>query len=113
MAKQMLIDAYRGKMTPSPPWVPYSGVHSAFLIDQPAETFLQDPKIMAKGVVAAGRAEVLFAAALVNALHLHGNEEAELILTQDKGYRPDGQRHPHSWSIVDEEEMVGWLLGLF
>ena len=55
MAKQLLIDAYRGKMTPSPPWVPYSGVHSAFLIDQPAETFLQDPKLMAKGVVAAAR----------------------------------------------------------
>ena len=48
MAKQLLIDAYRGKMTPSPPWVPYSGVHSAFLIDQPAEKFLQDPEIMAR-----------------------------------------------------------------
>lgn len=53
------------------------------------------------------------AAALVNALRLYGNEEAELILTQDKGYRPDGQRHPHSWSIVDEEEMIGWFWGLF
>ena len=55
MAKQLLIDAYRGKMTPSPPWVPYSGVHSAFLINQPAETFLKDSKIMAEGVVAAAR----------------------------------------------------------
>lgn len=55
MAKQLLIDAYRGKMTPSVPWVPYSGVHSAFLINQPAETFLQDSKILAKGVVNAAR----------------------------------------------------------
>jgi uroporphyrinogen decarboxylase len=55
MAKQLLIDAYRGKMTPSPPWVPYSGVHSAFLIDQPADAFLQDSKILAKGVAEAAR----------------------------------------------------------
>jgi uroporphyrinogen decarboxylase len=55
MAKQMLIDAYRGKMTPSPPWVPYSGVHSAFLINEPADKFLQDPEILAKGVVEAAR----------------------------------------------------------
>ncbi|MBP1739755.1 MAG: hypothetical protein H6Q48_2048, partial [Deltaproteobacteria bacterium] len=32
MAKQKLIDAYRGKRTEDPPWVPYAGVHSAFLI---------------------------------------------------------------------------------
>ncbi len=55
MAKQLLIDAYQGKMTPSPPWVPYSGVHSAFLINQPADKFMQDPQIMAKGVVEAAK----------------------------------------------------------
>ena len=27
-------------------------------------------------------------------------------------YRPDGSRHPHSWSIVDNGELVEWLLGL-
>ena len=51
MAKQMLIDAYRGKMTPSPPWVPYAGVHCAFLINEPADTMLKDPELLAKGVV--------------------------------------------------------------
>ncbi|MCP4690238.1 MAG: hypothetical protein GY859_19450, partial [Desulfobacterales bacterium] len=51
MAKQMLIDAYRGKKTPKPPWVPYAGVHCAFMINEPADKFLQEPELLAKGVV--------------------------------------------------------------
>jgi uroporphyrinogen decarboxylase len=51
MAKQMLIDAYRGKRTPKAPWVPYAGVHCAFLINEPAEKMLKDPNLLAKGVV--------------------------------------------------------------
>jgi MtaA/CmuA family methyltransferase len=51
MAKQMLIDAYRGKRTHKAPWVPYAGVHCAFLINEPADKFLQDPELLAKGVV--------------------------------------------------------------
>ena len=51
MAKQMLIDAYRGKRTAKPPWVPYAGVHCAFLINEPADKMLQDPELLAKGVV--------------------------------------------------------------
>lgn len=52
------------------------------------------------------------AAAAVNQLKILGNINAELILTENKGYRPDGSRHPHSWSIVDNGELVEWLLGL-
>ena len=52
------------------------------------------------------------AAALVNTLQVQGHKEAELILTQDKGYRPNGQRHPHSWRIVDEEEMIDWFMAM-
>ena len=52
------------------------------------------------------------AAALINQLQIDGNTEAELILTENKGYRPDGSRHPHSWSIVDEREMLDWFLSL-
>jgi uroporphyrinogen decarboxylase len=55
MAKQMLIDAVRGKQTPIAPWAPYSGVHSAFLIGEPANKYLQDPKLLAKGVVNAAK----------------------------------------------------------
>jgi len=51
MAKQMLIDAYRGKKTPKPPWVPYAGVHCAFMINEPADKMLKDPELLAKGIV--------------------------------------------------------------
>ena len=51
-------------------------------------------------------------AALINDLKIRGNENAELIITQNKGYRPNGQRHPHSWNIVDEKELVDWFLKL-
>ncbi|MGD8648444.1 MAG: uroporphyrinogen decarboxylase family protein [Desulfobacterales bacterium] len=51
MAKQMLIDATRGKPTEMPPWLPYAGVHCAALIDQPADTFIKDAGLLANGVV--------------------------------------------------------------
>jgi hypothetical protein len=49
-------------------------------------------------------------ATLINLLRIGGNDRAELITTTGRGYRPDGRRHPHSWSIVDEPELVQWLL---
>lgn len=55
MAKQMLIDAYRGKKTAKAPWVPYAGVHCAFLINEPADKMLKDPALLAKGVVNAAK----------------------------------------------------------
>ena len=55
MAKQRLIDAYRGKKTDMPPWVPYAGVHCAFLINEPADNMLKDPELLAKGVVNAAQ----------------------------------------------------------
>jgi len=36
--------------------------------------------------------------------------DVELIETKDKGYRADGERHPHSWSIVDTENLIHWIL---
>lgn len=55
MAKQMLIDATRGKRTPMPPWVPYAGVNCAYLIGEKADRYLGDPQLLAKGVVEAAR----------------------------------------------------------
>lgn len=49
-------------------------------------------------------------AALINTLNIKGNSKAELILTENKGYLWNGTRHPHSWSIVDEPEMIQWFL---
>lgn len=51
MSKQRLIDANRGRRTDTAPWVPYAGVHCAFLIQEPADKYLQDPQLLSKGVV--------------------------------------------------------------
>lgn len=51
-------------------------------------------------------------AAMINLLRVAGNARAELIATTGKGFRRDGRRHPHSWSIVDEPELATWLLGV-
>ncbi|MDR6846295.1 alpha/beta hydrolase [Flavobacterium granuli] len=49
--------------------------------------------------------------AMINELNRLGNTKAELILTQNKGYRKlDNSRHPHSWSIVENNELIEWLL---
>lgn len=49
--------------------------------------------------------------AMINELNRLGNNRAELILTENKGYRkPNNKRHPHSWSIVDNSELIEWLL---
>jgi hypothetical protein len=52
----------------------------------------------------------LDAAGLILQLKLLGNRDAELITTQERGVRPNGERHPHSWSIVDEPELQAWIL---
>lgn len=51
MGKQDVIDAAKGRPTEKVPWVPYSGVHSAYLIGEPADKFLKDPELIAKGVI--------------------------------------------------------------
>lgn len=51
LGKQLLIDAYRGKKTPKAPWLPYAGVHCAYLIGEKADKYLQDPDLIAKGVL--------------------------------------------------------------
>jgi len=49
--------------------------------------------------------------AMINELNKLGNQNAELITTHSKGYRkPNNKRHPHSWSIVDNDELIKWLL---
>lgn len=47
----------------------------------------------------------------INSLRLLGNKNAELVLTTGKGYRKlTGKRNPHSWSIMDAEQTIKWLL---
>lgn len=52
----------------------------------------------------------LDASELINRLLLQGNENAEFITSKQPGYRSSGLRHPHSWSIVDEVELIQWSL---
>jgi len=34
----------------------------------------------------------------------------EYIPTNNKGYRANGERHPHSWAIIDKKELINWIL---
>lgn len=43
-------------------------------------------------------------------LQLQKFPKVELITSQNKGYRANGTRHPHSWSIVDRDELLKWML---
>ncbi|MEZ4911402.1 MAG: serine hydrolase domain-containing protein [Saprospiraceae bacterium] len=36
-------------------------------------------------------------------------DQFELIETKNKGYRANGERHPHSWSIVDVRNLIEWI----
>jgi poly(3-hydroxybutyrate) depolymerase len=48
-------------------------------------------------------------AALVLQLRAQDNRKVELVTTSGKGHNLDGTRNPHSWSIVDEDELVNWI----
>ena len=37
-------------------------------------------------------------------------KKAELIQTKNKGYRFNGERNPHSWSIVNVDDLITWIL---
>jgi len=43
-------------------------------------------------------------------LRENGYQQIQLIETEGKGYRANGDRHPHSWSIVDVNELMDWML---
>ncbi len=48
--------------------------------------------------------------AMINELHMMGNERAEFINALGKGYRPNGMRHPHSWSLVEPVDCINWIM---
>lgn len=50
--------------------------------------------------------------AMINFLMQNGNTKAEFIPAIGKGFRVDGTRHPHSWSIVDPIECIIWILNM-
>jgi hypothetical protein len=46
---------------------------------------------------------------LYESLKKTGFDRVEYIPTVGKGYRANGDRHPHSWSIVDKNELLEWI----
>ncbi len=48
--------------------------------------------------------------AMINMLQMQGNKDAGLVVTNNKGRRLDGTRHPHSWSIMNSQQCLNWLL---
>ena len=50
--------------------------------------------------------------AMINDLKLMGNTDASVVITMGKGVRLDGRRHPHSWSIMDNQDCMDWILEL-
>ena len=53
---------------------------------------------------------ILDATCFINDLRLIGNSRADLIVTHNKGVRQPGkQRHPHSWTIVNDNDLLRWL----
>ena len=51
-------------------------------------------------------------AAFTNTLRQLGNEQVELISTSGKGFDRQGNRKPHSWTIVDEDYLINWMLNV-
>lgn len=45
-----------------------------------------------------------------NSLVQLGSDQTEFIKTENRGFRSNGQRHPHSWNIVERESLVKWIL---
>lgn len=104
MAKQMLIDAMRGKRTPIAPWVPYSGVHSAYIINEPADKYLTDPQLLAKGVVEAAKKYKADGIPLVFDLSV----EAEAMGLEIKYWKdnvPSVREHPLADRTLAETEL--------
>lgn len=48
--------------------------------------------------------------AMILFLNENGNKMAEFINSYQKGYRIEGNRHPHSWSIVEPNDCMKWIL---
>ncbi|QOG90430.1 hypothetical protein HUE46_10715 [Flavobacterium columnare] len=47
---------------------------------------------------------------MINQLKIMGNENAKVIVSQGKGIRLDGSKNPHSWSIMNSEICLNWIL---
>lgn len=44
-----------------------------------------------------------------NSLVNLGSKKAEFIKTENRGIRANGEKHPHSWNIVEREALLKWI----
>ena len=54
----------------------------------------------------------LDASELISRLRLGGHKEANFIQSKIPGQRSDGSRHPHSWNIIDADELMKWIFSV-
>ncbi|QRM90360.1 hypothetical protein FG167_14310 [Lacinutrix sp. WUR7] len=47
---------------------------------------------------------------LSESLQNSGFNQVTYIPTENKGYRSNGERHPHSWSIIDKTDWIAWII---
>lgn len=45
----------------------------------------------------------------ISMLKLLGNKNAEFVNCIGKGFKPDGTRHPHYFSMLDTKEFINWV----
>ncbi|MBA6156159.1 hypothetical protein H3Z83_06455 [Tenacibaculum sp. S7007] len=38
-----------------------------------------------------------------------GSKNIEFTETKNRGYRANGERHPHSWAVVNEKNLIKWM----
>lgn len=38
-----------------------------------------------------------------------GSTQTEFIATKNRGYRANGDYHPHSWNIVEQRDLIKWI----
>ena len=50
--------------------------------------------------------------AMILQLKEMGHTNAEFINALGRGYRENGNRHPHSWSLIEPEECMQWILSV-
>jgi hypothetical protein len=88
------------------------GGNATFLIDTPIRIY-SDPDIdwhLMERQTDFYDINALDQTAMINELRISGNENAEFINALGKGYRLNGMRHPHSWSIAEPNELMDWII---
>jgi len=119
---QMIIDRFNKELGPMPVTKKYSEV-SPFLGDIEGagnEQWLKETAVRSYHDVDVNwfiqnrrrslyETNMLSASEFINQLVLEGNGQAEFVSSKIEGRRANGQRHPHSWNIVDEIDLIQWI----